>query len=66
MHRKCPETDVFVIVGGDDDEFADLVVEEDEGEQSDRNSEQTLEISPSATGLQMNQPAKKPRKKVRA
>lgn len=52
--------------GGDDDDFADLVVEEDEGAESDQNGEETLEVSQSAADLQEDQPAKKPRKKARS
>lgn len=59
------EPERFVTVGGDDDDFADLVVEEDEGEQSDQNGEQTLGILSSAANVQTNQPAQKPRRKAR-
>ena len=55
-----------VPVGGDDDDFADLAVEEDEGAESDQIGEETLEVSPSAADLQKDQPAKKPRRKARS
>ena len=55
----------FAAVGGDDDDFADLVVEEDEGVESDQNGEETLEVSPSAAALRKDQRAQKPRKKAR-
>ena len=52
--------------GGDDDDFADISVEEDDGAESDQNGEEMLEVSPSAADLQKDQRAKKPRKKARS